>query len=101
MVNLDYQRKDGTTLREHLKSWCRQSGKWDERLNPPDIPQQVAYLWDWFWQIMGGRGESGFWMAVEAWCQLTSTRLAVWEVEALGRMHSEYERAMSKKIKEK
>jgi hypothetical protein len=100
-VDLDYPRKDGSTLREHLQSWSRQSGKWDERLNPPVIPERMAYLWEWFWQIIEGRGDQGFWVTLEAWKQATGNELTWVEVDTLRQMATEYDKAVGKKIKEK
>jgi hypothetical protein len=100
-IDLDYPRKDGTTLREHLKSYCKQSGEWDGRLDPPDLPFELAYLWQWFWDVAGGMGEGGFWLALDAWARRTGKEIDPWEAEVMGQLHAAYQTAVGAKVREK
>ena len=100
-MDLDYPSKDGTTLRDHLKNYCKQSKTWDDRLNPPDILPELAHIWGWFWEVLGGMGESGFWVALDAWARRTGTELSSWESEVMSQLHTEYQRFISKKMRER
>jgi len=99
-VELDYPKKDGSTLREHLLSYSRQTGQWDKRLNPPDIPERFIHLWEWFWQIIEGKGDQGFWVTLQAWQETAGYRLSKWEVDLLRQMNREFDKAVSKKTRE-
>ncbi len=100
-IDLDYPGKDGTTLREHLQSYCRQAKTWDDRLDPPDLPQELIHLWQWFWEVVGGMGESGFWLALDAWRRNTGNELESWEADVMAQLHAEYQKAISAKMREK
>jgi hypothetical protein len=101
-LDLDYPRKDGSTLRAHYQSFCEQTGVWDPRLDPPHIPEEVNYLWEWFWDIVGGKGtEEGFWSCLRAWSEMTTFRPTMWEVETLRSLHGEYQKVMSVKMRER
>jgi len=73
---------------------------WDERLTPPEIPERWHYIWKWFWQIIGGKGEQGFWVTLQAWESTTRNRLTMFEVDQLWQMNTEYENAMHKRLRE-
>lgn len=52
ILDLDYPKKDGSTLRQHymqLKRW-----DWLES-KTPTIPPGGEQLWEWFWDIVGGK----------------------------------------------
>lgn len=100
-MDLDYPRKDGSTLRQHLDNYVKQSGIWDKRLDPPDLPRELLHLWGWFWDIVGGMGEGGFWVALDAWARRTGNDLSPWEAEVIGQLHNEYQKAMGIKMREK
>ncbi len=100
VVELDYPRKDGTTLREHLESWSKQSGKQDPRLDPPRIPGVLSYLWGWFWDIIQGKGDAGWWVTLQAWQQATGNTLTGTEAEILRMIYQKYDKAVFKKLKE-
>lgn len=101
-VDLGWPGKDGATRREHLESYARQSGRWPRQLDPPDVPFGAEHLWDWFWQIIGGKGaEEGFWVCLRAWSEMSGVRPSMWEVGILRRMHAEYQKAVDAKMREK
>ena len=100
-VSLDYPGKDGTTLRDHLLNISRQPKGWyDDRLNPPELPYELLYLWGWFWDVVGGMGDSGFWPTLDAWARRTGNDPDPWEAELMGQMHSEYQKAVAMKSRE-
>ncbi len=79
--------KDGSTLREHLESYERQS----KRKHPdfPEccaIPDTLKYLWTYFWDLSAGRPvwQAGYRPipAVEilAWEQINDIKLERWEL---------------------
>jgi len=97
-IDLDYPRKDGTTLRKHLT----QLKKWDliEEASPV-VPSMAEHLWEWFWDVISGKGgEEGFWMSLKAWSEMTGTKPTVWEVGVLQQLHGEYQRQISAKLRE-
>ena len=60
---------DGTTQRDHILEACRQTGKTPEELGCPEIsledeeipiPDEGLYLWFFFQELCGGRGNNGF-----------------------------------------
>jgi hypothetical protein len=98
ILYLDYPKKDGTTLREHyiqLKQW-----EWIEA-KTPEIPFGGEHLWGWFWDIVGGKGEEGFWSCLQAWSEMTGIKPSMWEVDVLQRLHGEYQKEVGKRMREK
>ena len=51
---------DGATLRDHLESIERQTGRTPEQLQPVDCPEAVRYLWEYFRSMNIRRASSGF-----------------------------------------
>jgi hypothetical protein len=96
-VQLEYPRKDGTKLADHLDQILRTHGEL-----PPgspvveEIPFPAAALWSIFWQLSGARGSNGFgptglsFTEIQAWSDLYAVELTPWEVEALKAMDAEY-----------
>jgi hypothetical protein len=96
VMALDYPKNDGTTRRQHLV----QLKWWDVIDNEtPDIPESFCYLWEWFWQVIGGKGDDGWWTAVQAWSTMTGTEPTIWEARVMGRLHDAYQKAVSKRMK--
>ena len=87
------------TLRKHyeqLKRW-----DWIDDKSP-EIPPGGEYLWGWFWDVVGGKGpEEGFWVCLKAWSDMTNIRPSMWEVAVLQRLHNEYQKQVSTKLREK
>ena len=98
-IDLDYPRKDGTTLRQHYT----QLNRWDWIENKtPTIPPGGEYLWEWFWDIIGGKGaEEGFWVCLRAWSEMANIRPSMWEVDTLHRLFGEYQKQVNRKLQEK
>lgn len=100
-VDLSWPDKKGFTRREHLERWAEMSGKWPEALEPPEVPFGAERLWDWFWQIVGGKGgDEGFWVCLRAWSEMAGIRPSMWEVRVLRQMYSEYQRVVNAKMRE-
>ena len=99
VIDLDYPRKDGTTLRQHYEQLQRWD--WIEDKTPEILPEG-SYLWEWFWDIVGGKGaEEGFWNCLRSWSEMTKLRPTMWEVETLRGIYGEYQKAVSIKMREK
>lgn len=74
--------KTGTTRRAHLEA----AGITEPNEKP--FPDALAYIWEWFCELGSGRncgmGANPLtWEAISAWCDLTGTRPAPWEVRAI------------------
>lgn len=90
---------DGATEREHQESaaaqWAK-LGKKPKAADTPDpsppLPDQIAYLWFWFLEILGGLDSGGMgvatvsWSNLKAWVDLTGNELEPWEISAVIRM---------------
>lgn len=99
-MELDCQRKDGSTLRQNLQQAERSTGK--ALIDEPDIPFCTAHVWEWFWQLNDSRPE-GFSNAgplsfseIAAWAGLTGSAPRPWEVEALKAMDRAYLASVAK-----
>jgi hypothetical protein len=99
-VELDFQRKDGSTLRANLKQAERSKKR--KLIVEPKVPGAAAHLWGWFWQLSNARPE-GFSSAgpltfgeIAAWAGLTGARPQAWEVEALKAMDRAYLASVAK-----
>ena len=102
----------GTRLDEHVKQLCKQSGKSPEELGLKqeyeiDIPYDGLHLWQWFWELHGGR-QYGFssaqplaWQDIYAWANIMKINLSVGESLVLRDMDTAYLIAKSKINQEK
>lgn len=76
------------SLREHLESVERQTGRRPEELNGPELPEEAEYLFAWWRELDAGR-QSGVsanplsWADMLAWAELTGRRPSPQEVEVL------------------
>lgn len=96
-MDLDFPRKDGSTLRQHYL----QLGRMDlVKAAEPKIPLEGEYLWEWFWDLVSGKAEEGFWVCLRSWSEMTGIRPSVWETRMLATMNMEFQKIMSAKIKE-
>lgn len=93
---MDYPRKDGTALREHLLQVFHQTGRWDDRLDMVQVPVEGEHLWKWYWEIR--RDQAISLAEIEAFCRLNSLRLSPWEVGTLREMDAEFTAYISSKI---
>lgn len=89
-MELDFQRKDGSTLRQNLQQAERSTGK--KLIEDPEVPDAGEHLWAWFWQLSEARPE-GFsgpgpltFGEIAAWAGLTGARPHPWEVETIKAM---------------
>jgi hypothetical protein len=80
--------EDGATRREHLEAAAR-VGVVSEELEVPQCPDELRYLFEWFIEVSGGRGNSGFgpnalaWTDLAAWASLTGNAPSPVEVGIL------------------
>lgn len=88
-IALSTHQDDGATLREHLKSFQRQSGKPEPLLQPVECEEDIKYLWDYFCSMNARRTSNGFGLnpiteeGVEAWARRRGIRLERFENYAL------------------
>jgi hypothetical protein len=86
-LELDFPGKDGTTVRDHLLQVYEQTGRWDDRLDLVDVPDEGEALWRWFWEIR--RDQTVTLSEVEAFGRLNRLRLSPWEVGTILAMDAE------------
>ena len=101
----------GASQRDHILDACRQTGQTPEELGYPEIsledeeipiPEDGLYLWFFFQELCGGRGNNGFgptalsWSDMEAWARLTSAPLSPYEVLTLRSMDAAFLAAYAK-----
>jgi hypothetical protein len=87
-----------STNREHIEGLVekaieagksREAAKWEGKLEGPEMPEEVAYLWDYLLELdrarrYGFNGPEGLtYVDLDAWCRLTDRVLEPHEVEAL------------------
>jgi len=86
---LGKRQKDGASLREHLESVHRQTGRMPDQLEPVEIPYYIKYIWEWFCSMSNGRGYAEWgampltYSEIKAWAELTKCEPMAWEVEIL------------------
>ncbi|MEJ8571225.1 phage tail assembly chaperone [Microbaculum marinum] len=89
-IRLDRPRDDGTTLRDHLVSYWRQTGDKPGELLEPDIPPAGQHIWVWFWELLGVKGPGPLSLGdVKTWSDLMQRDIQPWEVVCLFRMDAE------------
>lgn len=88
--------KDGATLRDHLATVYKQTGRPPKELEGPDIAEWALYLWEWFRELSAGRGSTGFGPApltyseIKAWMDMKKITIEPWELTILKRLDSVY-----------
>lgn len=94
---------DGCTLRQHLESFERITGKKSPQLeNAPKMPRFYEYIWGWFCDLNRSRGNNGFglnalsYSEIQAWSNLLSIRPHAWEIELLRSIDNEYLKVANK-----
>jgi hypothetical protein len=67
----------------------KQTGKKPQALiDQPELPTEVAYLWEWFLEIQSK--ETASYTEIENWSRLTQKHLIAFEVQAIRRLDSLY-----------
>lgn len=62
----------------------------------PEVPQEGAYLWEWFWELSNARSSSGFgqnplsWQEIKAWSDLYRLELGGDELTAIRAMDNAF-----------
>lgn len=93
---LDQRQGDGRSLREHLESLEKQTGKVPALLIGPDLDEQSTHLWGWFLDLHVARGSNGFgpsalsYSEILAWATLTRVAPTPWEVSVIKRLDAVY-----------
>ena len=74
-------------------------------LAPPDVPEDGAALWAWFWELASGRGSNGFgpqpisWGDMVAWATTYCIDLQPWQATILRAMDGAWLASTSEKHK--
>lgn len=96
--------KNGVSKREHLtNAWEQKGGEplFTEPAPPDDDGGTGMIIWNWFFELNGGRQNGGFgpsplsWGDMAAWAQLTATPLQPWHVQILRDMDNAYMSALA------
>lgn len=89
--------EDGKTLREHLESYERQSGRRHPILaEAPELPPGCGSLWGDFMSLHTTRGSNGFGPArisfsdIDAYQRIRRVTLEPWEIDAIRRADAAY-----------
>ncbi|WP_420920021.1 phage tail assembly chaperone [Pseudomonas citronellolis] len=61
------------------KIWKVTGDKPKELVEQPECPRDIAYLWEWFWQLPHPFNFT----ELHFWSQLTRRNLRAWEAEVL------------------
>lgn len=96
---------EGGTLGDAFVSYRRQAGKpHPEDRDHVTAPEDLLYLWGWFWELAQGRpiGPEGMQMPIpsieiRAWAELAEVRLYGWELMALRALDGTYLRVAAEK----
>jgi hypothetical protein len=88
---------DGATLREHLMSYARQTGKAHPKiLAAATLPKGCEQLWADFVHLHQRRGSAGFGpslitdVQIDAWQRVNRRRLSHWQIRAIFRADDAY-----------
>lgn len=91
----------GGTMREHLLSYERQTGRVHPELDGPGLPFAMQGLWESYVEICGRR-QAGMGAApltypdIDAWARLTKRDLDPWRVRVLSRVDDAWIEAQHK-----
>ncbi len=96
---------EGGTLADAFVSYRRQTGKpHPEDRDYVTPPQELGYLYAWFWEAAQGRpfGPEGMMLPIpsvewRAWADLADVRLADWELTTLRALDATFLRVSSDK----
>lgn len=81
VFQLGEKQPDGATLREHLEQTARQTGVEPPELIPPEIADEVAYIWEFYREIGRGReyGRALSCSDIDAWQKVSGIELTAFE----------------------
>jgi hypothetical protein len=95
---------DGATLRDHLESRWRQSGKMPEELNVEELPDELEYVWNWFRALNAERQYTDMGSPkplsseqIKAWQGLEDVRLSAFELKAIRMLDGTFMNSQQKK----
>lgn len=95
---------DGCTLRQHLESAYRQTGRRPSLLEQIDIPVLMIHIWEWFIELSATRQYSEFgalpftYQEIRSWSELTGTSVSPLDVKIIKELDNAY-LVMSRKAK--
>ena len=93
---LDVRQEDGHTLKQHLITAWKQTGKKPAELAVPDKPPSVEYLWEYWRELHRCRNNFGWGhmhlthLEIDAWKRNTKRKLDPWELEAILQVDNAY-----------
>jgi hypothetical protein len=62
----------------------------------PELPEEFAYLWEWFWEIFHPEGI--LFTEIEAWARIRNVRLLPHELRILKRLDNLYQSEKNKYV---
>lgn len=87
---------DGSTQRDHINSYFRQTHEWPAGWKPIICPESTAYLWEYWISMDTRRTSNGFGpnpvtdAEVESWARRHGVQLNLWENMALDAIEFAY-----------
>lgn len=76
-------------------------------LEQPEIPEGWEHVWQWFWELSGGRGHNGFgplplsWADMAAWSRICGIELQPWQAAIFRAMDAAWLNEAAKQKKDK
>ena len=76
-------------MASHLEQVWKTTGNKPERLNPPDFPEVLSYIWTWFTELHNARPRTGMgaspitYSEIAAWSSLTRVAPSPWEISVI------------------
>lgn len=100
-------RKDGSRLIDHCEAVAAQKGDWPEEFPLPEVPDYLAEVWEWFWELRESTG-GGFggpepiaFAEMAAWNSLLIRNVKPIEVRLIRIMDAQYRNSVHELTKKK
>jgi len=82
---LSERKKDGLSVREHLTSVWKVTGRKPKELELLYLPSSLNRIWNWFCELSGGRQGMNpiSWAEIKAWSDLTGNKPDNWQLSTI------------------
>jgi hypothetical protein len=91
----DSKGRDTGTRLEHLQAVARITGNKPAELDYPQPVEDMQYIMGHFNRVKRMRGEPITYSELQAYCTMTATTLAAWEVDAIMQVDAIFERSLN------
>jgi hypothetical protein len=96
---------EGGTQADAVRQYKRATGRdHPDGVPPVELPHEISYLWNWFWELNAGRaiGGMGTMLSIPpteilAWCRLRGLELRDWEFAILQAIDATFLKAVNKR----